>query len=179
MTFHFLVSGCDPLKSSLSDYLLRTVLVLHRGGPENNPRHLLQYFHLFVMYAGIGMNEVWYYLYAIHFCHLFSMMTSTIGIPIFYYLPCKRNLWKAPSETDLLKFISFAGVLGEVPNKRTNKYFLRETLSVQSRAIVTFIFLFGFGFSLLCWGFQNGWYVLRIREGLKNVWCVLRIRDTF
>ena len=55
----FAVAGRDTLKSTLSDYLLHTVLeVLHRETPENNPRHLLQYFHLFVMYAGIGINEV-------------------------------------------------------------------------------------------------------------------------
>lgn len=53
------ISRCDPTKSSLSDYLLQTVLdVVNRDGPENrNTRHSLQYFQLFVMYAGIGIPE--------------------------------------------------------------------------------------------------------------------------
>ncbi|XP_057300867.1 probable ubiquitin carboxyl-terminal hydrolase FAF-X [Hydractinia symbiolongicarpus] len=52
------VKGCELTKSTLSDYLLRTVLeVLHREGPDNNTRHLLQYFQLFSMYAGIGVPE--------------------------------------------------------------------------------------------------------------------------
>ena len=51
------VIGCDPTKATLSDYLLRTVLeVLNREG--DNPKHLLQYFQLFVMYAGIDAAEV-------------------------------------------------------------------------------------------------------------------------
>ncbi|XP_066928951.1 ubiquitin carboxyl-terminal hydrolase 9X-like [Clytia hemisphaerica] len=50
------VIGCDPTKATLSDYLLRTVLeVLNREG--DNPKHLLQYFQLFVMYAGIDAAE--------------------------------------------------------------------------------------------------------------------------
>ena len=49
--------GCDPTKATLSDYLLRTVLeVLSREA--EHPKHLLQYFQLFVMYAGIGAAEV-------------------------------------------------------------------------------------------------------------------------
>ena len=59
-TFFFsLVNGCDPTKSTLSDYLLRTVIeILHRDSGDNVPRHMLQYFQLFVMYAGIGIFEV-------------------------------------------------------------------------------------------------------------------------
>lgn len=53
------VIGCDPTKATLSDYLLRTVLeVLNREVADNNTtRHLLHYFQLFVMYAGIGESE--------------------------------------------------------------------------------------------------------------------------
>lgn len=61
--FHFccnLVSRCDPMKASLSDYLLQTVLdVVNREGSDTAAtRHSLQYFQLFVMYAGIGVPEV-------------------------------------------------------------------------------------------------------------------------
>ncbi|XP_065644318.1 ubiquitin carboxyl-terminal hydrolase 9X isoform X4 [Hydra vulgaris] len=52
------VSDLDATKATISDYLMRTVIeVLHRESSENNPRHLLQYFQLFVMYAGIGPAE--------------------------------------------------------------------------------------------------------------------------
>ena len=55
------VSRCDPMKASLSDYLLQTVLdVVNRegGSDTTTTRHSLQYFQLFVMYAGIGVPEV-------------------------------------------------------------------------------------------------------------------------
>jgi len=47
------------MKATLSDYLLRTVLeILNRDSNEQSSKHLLQYFQLFVMYAGIGSAEV-------------------------------------------------------------------------------------------------------------------------
>ncbi|XP_060232828.1 probable ubiquitin carboxyl-terminal hydrolase FAF-X isoform X1 [Meriones unguiculatus] len=46
---------CDNI--SLSDHLLKAVLNLLRGEVSEHGRHLQQYFHLFIMYANLGLAE--------------------------------------------------------------------------------------------------------------------------
>ena len=44
--------------SSLGDYLLIAVLNLLKKEVSEHGRHLNQYFHLFLMYSGLGIAEV-------------------------------------------------------------------------------------------------------------------------
>ncbi len=55
--FISVVSLNDP-KASLSDHLLIAVLSLLKKEVSEHGRHLPQYFHLFYMYAGLGVAEV-------------------------------------------------------------------------------------------------------------------------
>ena len=54
-----IVSGqsTEP-KATLSDHLLLAVLQLLRKEVSEHGRHLQQYFHLFMMYANLGIDEV-------------------------------------------------------------------------------------------------------------------------
>lgn len=47
----------DP-SATLSDHLLLAVLQLLRKEVSDHGRHLQQYFHLFLMYANLGEQEV-------------------------------------------------------------------------------------------------------------------------
>ena len=51
------VEGTDAT-SSLSDYLILAVLNLRRRDVSEHGRHLVQYFHLFLMYLSLGVEEV-------------------------------------------------------------------------------------------------------------------------
>ena len=51
-------TGIDPQKTTLSDYILKSVLELINKDATDNNKYLVQYFQLFVMYVGFGVPEV-------------------------------------------------------------------------------------------------------------------------
>ena len=51
------VDGVDST-STLSDYLIMAVLNLRKREVSEHGRHLVQYFHLFLMYGNLGVTEV-------------------------------------------------------------------------------------------------------------------------
>ena len=54
----FVDLGLDPAKTTLSDYILKSVLeLISKDGTDSN-KYLAQYFQLFVMYVGYGVPEV-------------------------------------------------------------------------------------------------------------------------
>ena len=56
--FHHPAGQASESANTLSDYLLHAVLSLLKKEVSEHGRHLTQYFHLFQMYANLGIAEV-------------------------------------------------------------------------------------------------------------------------
>jgi len=53
------------------------VLALLRKEVPEHGRHIAQYFHLFLMYANLGAEEVWFILFI-------SFLTDSVGVHLIY-----------------------------------------------------------------------------------------------
>ena len=58
MNFCSIDLGLDASKTTLSDYILKSVLELISKDSTDSNKYLAQYFQLFVMYVGYGVPEV-------------------------------------------------------------------------------------------------------------------------
>ena len=60
--------GLDASKTTLSDYILKSVLELISKEATDSNKYLAQYFQLFVMYVGYGVPEVSNFLAVSSYC---------------------------------------------------------------------------------------------------------------
>mgnify|MGYP001792595522 CR=1 FL=1 len=69
-------TGIAETNKTLSDHLIMAVLALLRKEVSEHGRHIAQYFHLFLMYANLGPDEV---IYPVFYIYYKSTQNMVIG----------------------------------------------------------------------------------------------------